>query len=612
MQPEGVSKEVVPVRRSLWRIGLGPAAIGFAVTGILLASIGASAWWAMRSQRTALEQAKLDQLHAVGSVLARCAEPLMAADELTTLRRIVTATGQECGLAVCRIVLPDGQVVADTNPSNITLRGGLPATWSGAVENAEAAPAGATQRFTLAVPGRGSATVVLTARPVEMPDGLMRGTQAGIGAICVGALVTMMLLHRQVSTQVRGIGAVRQALLAHERGQVSPTALQVNSDWGPEARAWNHLLQQEEERQTRVALEKTRESLQDRRRYSRDLTAACDALPQGLILVGEDLRAEYVNGAAAVLLRGKREEMVGADVATFLRDPRVMTAVRGAAGGPTFGRTIVESPSEEQACGLLRYIVRPVRREDHGVAMIIVEDITQQRVAERARNAFLAQATHELRTPLTNIRLYTEMALDEGRDDVAVRANCLNVINQETFRLDRMVADILSISEIEAGTMTLKTDDMRLDEVFSELGVDFAAQAAEKGIVMTLDLPPKLPVIRADKGKFVLGLHNLVGNALKYTPQGGHVRVAAAEEAGRLSVTVSDNGIGMSAEDCGRIFEKFYRANDPRLSGIKGSGLGLAIARDVIRLHGGDITVESELDKGSVFTLTIPTRAEAS
>jgi len=234
-----------------------------------------------------------------------------------------------------------------------------------------------------------------------------------------------------------------------------------------------------------------------------------------------------------------------------------------------------------------------------GVAMIIIEDITQQRVAEESRNAFVAQATHELRTPLTNIRLYAETALDEGKDNAEVRSNALNIINQEAFRLDRIVNDILSIAEIEAGTFSLRRDDVRLEEVFPELQRDYAAQAKEKRLTMVWNLPPKLPVIKADQGKFALALHNLLGNALKYTPEGGQVTVTVTADRGRLAVDVADSGIGIGDEDCQRIFEKFYRARDPRVGQIKGTGLGLAIAREVIRLHGGDITVHSILDKAA-------------
>ena len=109
-----------------------------------------------------------------------------------------------------------------------------------------------------------------------------------------------------------------------------------------------------------------------------------------------------------------------------------------------------------------------------------------------------------------------------------------------------------------------------------------------------------------------LALHNLVGNALKYTPDGGKVTIGVEVDGKQVSVSVADTGIGISADDAERIFERFYRAKDPRVAKITGTGLGLTLAREVIRMHGGDITVESQIDQGSTFTMTLPVKAEAA
>jgi signal transduction histidine kinase len=174
------------------------------------------------------------------------------------------------------------------------------------------------------------------------------------------------------------------------------------------------------------------------------------------------------------------------------------------------------------------------------------------------------------------------------------------------------VGDILSITEIEAGTLTVRKDDVRLEEIFPELQADYAAQATDRSVQLAFRLPPKLPVIKGDREKIRVALHNLIGNALKYTPGGGQVSVAVTANDGHLRVEVSDTGIGMSDEDRAHVFEKFYRAKDARVAKITGSGLGLAIAREVVRMHGGDITVESELNRGSTFTLVLPIPAEAA
>ena len=209
--------------------------------------------------------------------------------------------------------------------------------------------------------------------------------------------------------------------------------------------------------------------------------------------------------------------------------------------------------------------------------MITVEDITQQRVAEQARNSFVAQATHELRTPLTNMRLYLEAALDDVEKDPVALAKSLNVLNIETRRLERMVGEMLSVAEIEAGSLKLKTDDVRLDAVFAELESDYQPQAVEKKIALKFDLPPKFPVIIGDRDRLMLAMHNIIANALKYTLAGGNVVVTVKIEGKKLTVSVVDSGIGIEEKEQSLIFDKFYRAKDPRVGKITGTGLGLAL-----------------------------------
>lgn len=591
--------------RRVLRDDLHLTSIGFGFTAILLTAMAAAAWWAGHTQDTSLHQARAEQVRTIGSTLARTTDVLLADGRLSRVRRLVVETAREANLSRCRLLLPSGEVVADARPEAITRRD-LPPTWDGDAPPPRPGIDRVCRTFPVTVPNRGTLLLQVAAEPDAAFD-LFWQMRAGIGAVCVLALVVLVLMHRRFRSTFRGIWSVRQAVLAHRDGQCAPEALKVHAAWGVEAEAWNSLMDQMEQAQRKTALTRTEESLRLQHHGSNDLSVACDALAQGLILVDTHCRAKYLNSAAAVLLQAKRDQVVEADIADFIQDDQVAEAVRQATRRPMQRRQIFEV-ERTGAAGrvLLRFIVRPVRREDSAVAMVVIEDITQQRVAQDAQNAFLAQATHELRTPLTNIRAYAEMGLDDGKDDPAVQSNCLSTINQEVCRLDRIVGDILSVSEIEAGSLRLNVDDVRLDDLLASLEADYAAQAKEKQIALAFDLPPKLPVLRGDREKIAVGFHNLLGNALKYTPTGGKVTATINVDDGQLTVAVADTGIGMNEEDRQRIFEKFYRSPDRRVTQIEGSGLGLAIAREVIRMHGGDITVESEVDQGSTFTLTLP------
>jgi two-component system sensor histidine kinase VicK len=400
--------------------------------------------------------------------------------------------------------------------------------------------------------------------------------------------------------------------LALDRGETDLALLQLSASLGDEVRAWNALLQERKETRTSSTSTNLKEGLR-RTQSGGNLFAACDALPSGLMVVDANEIVRFANGAAAVMLRLSKPDLAGDPLATLINDERVTAAVRDLLKSDRRRRSTLDIEREDAGSkSCLRFNIRPLRKDDGGGVVITIEDTTQTRAAEAARDTFIAQATHELRTPLTNIRLYTEAAIDAGEDDKLTRTKSLNVINNECRRLERIVGDMLSVSEIEAGSFKIEYAEVRLDAMMDEVAHDFRAQAKEKGVELFFHLPPKLPQARADRDKLVIAIQNLIGNAIKYTPAGGRVDVTVEASARTFTVAVKDTGIGIAPDDVSRLFERFYRASDERVRTITGTGLGLALAREVIRLHGGDVTVESELNKGSTFTLSMPLTAEVA
>lgn len=579
----------------------------FVVVALFLFNLVASLWRNVAFQKDVEQKASVRHIKAVGSVLAKVSEVLMAADELSMLRRTVVETGVEHSLRTCRIVLPDGGILADSDPACITVIA-LPSSWEdpGKAYTEEFSRRGMKFAFPLCVSGRGSATLEIAAR---MDDHLEAGLapQTAQMAIACLALASMLLVHRHARFRLKAIGAIHEVLLAVKDDRADISTLELDPKLGLEAVAWNKLLGERQSTQICTAIQQVRESVQERSETADTLTAAFDTIAYGLVLVNDKMRVDHMNGAAAVLLQADRDQPTHAGISERIRDQRVIAAVREATENPASKRVVIEvEQGGSLTAGVLRFTVSPVSHEDSHFGLITIEDVTQQKVAAAAMNSFLAKAAHELRTPLTNIRLFVEDALEHCEQDPAATSKSLNIISEETQRLDRTVAEILSVSQIEAGSFELKRDDVHMDALLQQIQADHEAQAREKRITLDFDLPPKLPVIQADRDKIALTLHNLVGNALKYTLDGGHLVVTAAAENGRLNVGVSDTGLGIGPDEIERVFEKFYRSKDPQAAQVKGSGLGLAIAREVARLHGGDIMVESELGKGSTFTLTLP------
>jgi signal transduction histidine kinase len=589
------------------------AQVGLGVAVVLLATMAAAVCLTVMARNEQARAAQRQQISALATALAPSLESLLAQGEWSIVRRMIVDLSRAHELSVCRIVLPDGQILADADPRRITL-GGVPQSWPGGPLDEAAPPCHSliSVRQPLLVPGRGGAALEMAARPPQMQLA-QSDLLAGLAAIAACGLAAMLLIYRRTRTQLIPLGLIRDALLAARNGETNREALMVAGDSAPEAAGWNELMAELAALQSRASAERVREQMGLRFDGRSELSSACDALSQGLVLLDERGRVRYANGATAVFLRREREELLGADFFDMVQNPDVVAAVRSALGAGARQRKIIEVEREDQAGkSVFRFGVRPPRREDGGSLLITIEDITQQCIAESSRNTFVAQATHELRTPLANIRLYVETALEDGEQDPATRARCLNVINNESRRLERMVGEMLSVAEIEAGSLKLRCDDVRMDRLLDDLKNEFAAQAAGKNIQLEFELPPKLPVIQADRDKLTVALHNLLGNAMKYTPEGGRVTVRILEHERRLLVEVIDTGIGIDEQEQAQVFERFYRARDPRISGITGTGLGLALAREVVRLHGGEITLRSELNKGSTFTLVVPVRQEAA
>jgi PAS domain S-box-containing protein len=235
-----------------------------------------------------------------------------------------------------------------------------------------------------------------------------------------------------------------------------------------------------------------------------------------------------------------------------------------------------------------------------------LRDVTQQKLADKMRDQFIDTATHELRTPLSNIKAYAEMLATCDRIELEQQKEFCNIINSEVTRLARFVDDLLSISSMEVGSLSAERQKVETARLFDEVLAKVQPLMQKKEIQFEVRLPEKMHDLSLDKEKMVAVLVNLLGNAAKYTPQGGHVSLKVKLDEKLLQIGVEDTGVGISAEELPLVFEKFFRSNDSRVQAETGTGLGLSLAREVVRMHGGDITVESQLNKGSTFTVSIP------
>lgn len=255
---------------------------------------------------------------------------------------------------------------------------------------------------------------------------------------------------------------------------------------------------------------------------------------------------------------------------------------------------------------VLNTVVEGKKRERISGAVAVLHDVTKEKEIAKMKSDFVSNVSHELKTPLASIRAYTEMLLDgEIKDPVQVRES-FQTIASETDRMSRLIQNILSLSRLESGLVPVNKADLAVTEILRAVNDVIAPQAAQKDLVLETDLAPVFFRVNGDRDMLYQAILNVLSNAVKYTPNGGKVRVSTYLAGGDVVVEVADTGYGVPQEELQKIFEKFYRS---RHSGktAPGTGLGLALVKHVIEvIHGGKVTVESEVGKGSIFRLSLP------
>jgi two-component system phosphate regulon sensor histidine kinase PhoR len=238
-----------------------------------------------------------------------------------------------------------------------------------------------------------------------------------------------------------------------------------------------------------------------------------------------------------------------------------------------------------------------------GRIVVTVTDITQRRRLEVLRRDFVANASHELKTPVAAVRALAETMLTALPDDPDAGRRFAERIGREAERLDVLVRDLLDLSRVERGTLDVEPVD--LVGLAKEVAGGYTDLAEERRVKLRTELQPDVSV-RGDRAQLGLLLSNLLDNALRHTPARGSVCVRLDTVEGRAVVQVADTGEGIPAGELPRVFERFYRVDKARTRRTGGTGLGLAIVRHVAEAHGGTVRVDSELGRGSTFTVTLP------
>ncbi|MBQ4109280.1 MAG: HAMP domain-containing protein [Clostridia bacterium] len=244
--------------------------------------------------------------------------------------------------------------------------------------------------------------------------------------------------------------------------------------------------------------------------------------------------------------------------------------------------------------------------DNHGGIMVVIQDITKQENIERSRREFVANVSHELKTPITTVKSYVETMIETPDLDNSMRKSFLSVVDKETDRMTRLVQDLLTLSRLDSNMIKENREYFDVAEAISDVVNSLAFEAEKHNHNMTFKTLNEIPPIYMDKDKLGQVLINLVSNAIKYTPDGGEIKITAHSINDIVTIKVKDSGIGIPKKDLERIFERFYRVDKARSRSEGGTGLGLAIAKEIINHFGGEIFIESEFGEGTEASIVLP------
>lgn len=330
------------------------------------------------------------------------------------------------------------------------------------------------------------------------------------------------------------------------------------------------------------------------------LSTVLNQMADGVMIVDPNGRVQLLNPAAERIFQMRESKALGRSVVEVVRYHQLVDLWRESKSGKRQSIMLEIGPQHH----FLQVVSIPLKTTLSGSTLILFQDLTQLRRLETVRRDFISNVSHELRTPLASLKALAETLQEGALDDPPAAIRFLLRMETEIDNLTQMVNELLELSRIESGKVPLSFQRIQACNLLRPAYERMILQAERAGLEMIFDCSPDLPVVFADPGRITQVLINLVHNAIKFTAPGGKITLSAYQEGDRIIFFVRDTGVGITKKDLGRIFERFYKADQARAGG--GTGLGLSISRHMVEAHGGFIWVESEPELGSTFYFALP------
>jgi len=367
-----------------------------------------------------------------------------------------------------------------------------------------------------------------------------------------------------------------------------------------------------------------RHRLEEARAAQRRLEEVLGGMIEGVLVIDDAGTVLLSNSRAQVLLDLPRADLpLGQPLIELTRDPDLHQLVREVMSGGATDGVFARDVHVVGGTPLVLQVTAtplPAGPDAQRSFILVFHDVSEMKRLERMRRDFVANVSHELRTPLAAIGGYAETLLGGALDDELRARRFLEIIERHTVRLGRLVDDLLTLSDLELGRAALRRAALHPDDIIETTFEVLRHKAVQAGITLAREVAPGTPALDADEDRLEQALVNLVDNAIKYTPRGGHVTVGARlldparapvgvtlpAADGVVEITVSDTGIGVPPEDLPRLTERFYRVDKARSRELGGTGLGLAIVKHIVQAHRGSLHIESRHGHGTTVRLYLP------
>ncbi|MBM7624959.1 two-component system histidine kinase PnpS [Sporohalobacter salinus] len=449
----------------------------------------------------------------------------------------------------------------------------------------------------LAVKTKGKVTgIVRLALPLTQVENSLfdifwRLISSGLAAIIISLILGLNLTKRITDP----IDRMTQVATGMAEGNLDQRlSFNFKDELGRLSRAFNNMADKLEAKINEISGEKNK------------IEAILRGMGDGVIAVNDVGKIILLNPAAEHLFQLQEKKTLGKYILEVTHNHKLEETIMSSLEK---GKDITEEietiyPPEK----IIRVHVTPIKNDkttEQG-AVAVLRDVTELRRLEKIRTEFVGNVSHELRTPLTSIKGYVETLLAEEKCERGIRQRFLQIIKDETDRLEQLITDLLNLSQLESKSDSFEQELVDLNQVIEDVLTTVMPKADEEKIDLKVEVPPNVTKVRGNQGQLERLYINLVDNGIKYTSNGGQVRIEVYEDETKVWTEISDTGMGIPEEDLPRIFERFYRVDKARSRKLGGTGLGLSIVKHILESHNGGIEVESEVGEGTNFIFWFP------